>query len=159
MSMLCATAKKASIRKGNVEEKRGTRAQGLRVDCIVSSFRGFPADCQAGRCLRFPASTDLGMQLHKRGSRRKCPEEGSIVERGEIRCLTCPCKGQRNHCMSQTNRETTSFFRQTLGVCGKNVPMSKVAEGVVPEGMKFIQQTLCWTSLQEYWPAGWGERK
>lgn len=43
--------------------------------------------------------------------------------------------------MSQTNGETTSFFRQALGLCGKDVPMSKAAEGVVPEGMMFVQRS------------------
>lgn len=122
--MLFATAsfskKKEWIRKDNTEENKGTQAQGLQLDCIVSSFRGFSADCVPGRFLMFPASTDLGMQLHKRGSRRKCPKGDTAVER-EIRCLTCPCKGQRGHCRSQTNGETTSLYRQTLGLCGKNV--------------------------------------
>lgn len=139
-------SKTAWIRKGNVKENRGTQAQGLRLDGAPSSFRGFSADCQAGRFLRFPTSTDLGMQLHKRGSRSKWGSAlgKTVLQREEKSGVSpCPCKGQRGHCMSQTNGETTSFFRQALGLCGKDVPMSKAAEGVVPEGMMFVQQSLC----------------
>jgi len=72
MSTLRATAffsKKVWIQKENVKENKTTQAQDLPLDCILSFFRVFSADCHrvlllaACKLFRFPAGTDPGMQL------------------------------------------------------------------------------------------------
>lgn len=44
-------SKKVRIRKENIKENKTTQAQGLQLDCILSFFRDFSADC--------PFSADL----------------------------------------------------------------------------------------------------